>query len=312
MPRRKTARVCCLTVDADPLDVYYHNRGLVPGEKANVEAVYQDGLPRWRELLKRLGIKATFFVTGKEAAAAQNREILAALVADGHELANHSFCHPADFADLDEKRLLEEIAGAEKVISDIVGGPVLGFRAPGWNVNHELFRVLEERGYRYESSLMPLCGYRRLLGAFRLAERLSAGRLLDGQVHWSLSRQSPYRIVPQRPRVPGKSGLVEVPCGFCRCPPCPLNFTAAVWLGQSLYRLLAQAATISWAPLVFIAHGIDLVDFEKQIADERLVRKPGLARPMSEKLKLMESILGILGRGRHWVTAAELALTACD
>ncbi len=47
--------------------------------------------PRILEVLHRHGARATFFVVGRELAA--HREIAMAAMADGHELANHSYSH---------------------------------------------------------------------------------------------------------------------------------------------------------------------------------------------------------------------------
>jgi polysaccharide deacetylase family protein (PEP-CTERM system associated) len=78
-------------------------------------------------------------------------------VAAGHEIASHSYFHrlvyemsPADFHQdaLDSRKLLE----------DISGWPVRGFRAPAFSVTERtpwFFDKLAEAGYQYDSSVFP-------------------------------------------------------------------------------------------------------------------------------------------------------------
>jgi polysaccharide deacetylase family protein (PEP-CTERM system associated) len=75
----------------------------------------------------------------------------------GHEIASHSYAHrlvysmsPADF--------LEDAERSRKVLEDISGGPVLGFRASGFSVTEQtpwFFDKLVEAGYVYDSSTFP-------------------------------------------------------------------------------------------------------------------------------------------------------------
>jgi peptidoglycan/xylan/chitin deacetylase (PgdA/CDA1 family) len=62
-----------------------------------IAMTYDDGphgvnTPRLLEMLKQRGLKATFFVCGE--CVAQFPEITKHIVADGHEIANHSWSHP--------------------------------------------------------------------------------------------------------------------------------------------------------------------------------------------------------------------------
>ncbi len=49
--------------------------------------------PKLLDMLKARGIKATFFVVGQNAA--EHPEILKRMIAEGHEIGNHSWSHPA-------------------------------------------------------------------------------------------------------------------------------------------------------------------------------------------------------------------------
>jgi polysaccharide deacetylase family protein (PEP-CTERM system associated) len=52
----------------------------------------------------------------------------------------------------------EDISRAKKVLEDISGAPVLGYRCPGFSVTADtpwFFAKLAEAGYRYDSSVFP-------------------------------------------------------------------------------------------------------------------------------------------------------------
>ena len=53
---------------------------------------HKENTPRLLDILKKRGVKATFFVVGQ--CAAEFPEIMQRINADGHELANHSWSHP--------------------------------------------------------------------------------------------------------------------------------------------------------------------------------------------------------------------------
>ena len=59
-------------------------------------------------------------------------------------------------------------------------------------------------------------------------------------------------------------------------------------------------------PLVFVMHGLDLVDFE-DVRDSRLLVKPGLSVPLTEKVKYWSELLCCFARDFRLVTAEKLA-----
>ena len=68
-----------------------------PGPGQFIAMTYDDGpvvpnTPRLLDMLAARGIKATFFTVGTNAA--RNPNIIRRIVADGHELANHTWTHP--------------------------------------------------------------------------------------------------------------------------------------------------------------------------------------------------------------------------
>jgi polysaccharide deacetylase family protein (PEP-CTERM system associated) len=102
------------------------------------------------------GISATFFTLGW--VAERHPALVRRIVAAGHELASHGYWHrlaheqtPAAFA--------EDVGSARKLLEDIGGVPVVGYRAPTFSINSRnpwAFDVLTEQGYRYSSSVYPV------------------------------------------------------------------------------------------------------------------------------------------------------------
>ena len=104
--------------------------GLKPATyfQANVDGPYiamtfDDGpspetTPRLLDILKQRNIKATFFMIGQNAE--RNPEIVKRILADGHEIGNHSWTHP-QLAKLPDDRVTEEITKTQNAIKNASG-----------------------------------------------------------------------------------------------------------------------------------------------------------------------------------------------
>ena len=106
-------------------------------------------LPRFEELFAEAGVPATLFVVGQELEGSEaGRQTIARMVASGHELANHTYSHPYDLCRLPEVEIEEEIRRAHRATVEVVGeadAPV-GFRSPGYFINHKVLSVLTRLG----------------------------------------------------------------------------------------------------------------------------------------------------------------------
>src|SRR5580704_14352935 len=74
--------------------------------------------PRLLDILKQRNIKATFFMIGQNAE--RNPEIVKRILAEGHEIGNHSWIHP-QFAKLSDDRVSEEITKTQNAIKSAAG-----------------------------------------------------------------------------------------------------------------------------------------------------------------------------------------------
>ena len=77
-----------------------------------------ENTPRLLEMLKQRNIKATFFLIGQNAAS--NPDIVRRILADGHEIGNHSWTHP-QLSKLSDDRVTAEITQTQDAIKDASG-----------------------------------------------------------------------------------------------------------------------------------------------------------------------------------------------
>jgi peptidoglycan/xylan/chitin deacetylase (PgdA/CDA1 family) len=96
--------------------------------------------PRLLRILRERNIKATFFVVGQMAK--EHPEIIRAILADGHEIGNHTWSHPLNMTRLSDEKNRHEVADASKLLFDIAGYRTRLFRPPGGATNPHLKQML--------------------------------------------------------------------------------------------------------------------------------------------------------------------------
>ncbi len=108
------------------------------------------------DLFARHSRKGTFFTLGW--IAERHPEVVHRIVAEGHELASHGYDHtrvhqftPATFR--------ADVVRTKKMLEDIGGVEVRGYRAPSYSINGKnlwALDVLQETGHHYSSSIYPI------------------------------------------------------------------------------------------------------------------------------------------------------------
>jgi polysaccharide deacetylase family protein (PEP-CTERM system associated) len=93
--------------------------------------------------------KATFFVLGWFAERLPN--LVREIHSRGHEVASHGYshnlCNQQSHADLKQ-----ELTDSKKILEDIIGASILGFRAPNFSINKDILKIIEDCDYLYDSS----------------------------------------------------------------------------------------------------------------------------------------------------------------
>ena len=106
------------------------------------------GLPRILDMLKRQGIKATFFVPGW--VAEKYQEQIKRIAAEGHEIAHHGYLHE-DCSKLTIKQERAMLIRGSEALKRVTGKSPGGARLV---LGKNTLRLLSEMGFEYESTLM--------------------------------------------------------------------------------------------------------------------------------------------------------------
>lgn len=155
---------------------------------------------RLMDLLEAGGGHGTFFILG--ALAAQRPDLVQEIAVRGHEVACHGFHHRA-LEHGSPATLLAELIEARRLLEDLSGRPVLGFRAPMFSLTRRsawAAAVLTEAGFRYSSSVVP------------------AWNPMHG---WPGAPRRPFHFA---------SGLLEIPVPLGRLGPLGLPFLGGMYL----------------------------------------------------------------------------------
>lgn len=101
-------------------------------------------------------VRATFFTLGW--IADRYPGIVRRLVEQGHELASHGYAH-LRASDQSRPEFFQDIVRAKKLLEDLGGVAVRGYRAPSFSIGRSNLWAqasLKEAGYHYSSSVYPI------------------------------------------------------------------------------------------------------------------------------------------------------------
>ncbi len=131
------------------------NRGLPNGEKyIKSLSVGQYGpkrcADRIMDKLEQYGVKATFFIPGLTAE--RYPDVVKRIHAAGHEIGLHGYAHER-FAGKTRSEQIEIIEKSQRILKELTGQDVQGFRTPSGDWAVDTPGLLYERGIRYSSSM---------------------------------------------------------------------------------------------------------------------------------------------------------------
>ena len=107
-------------------------------------------------LLAERQTRATFFTLGW--VAERYPKLVRDIVAGGHELASHGYGHQRA-SDLDRAAFRDDVLRAKRVLEDVGGVAVKGYRAPSFSIGKDnlwALATLLETGHQYSSSIYPI------------------------------------------------------------------------------------------------------------------------------------------------------------
>jgi peptidoglycan/xylan/chitin deacetylase (PgdA/CDA1 family) len=149
-----------------------------------VSLTFDDGphpevTPRLLDLLRARGVRATFFLIGREAA--RHPDLVRRIAAEGHLLGNHTLTHRYLYWALPPRGVEREIAGAQQAIEAGAGVPCRWFRPPVGLKSPWQRSALARLGLRQVSWEVRFIDRRDADAEARLARRLRR-RLRPGSV----------------------------------------------------------------------------------------------------------------------------------
>ena len=146
-----------LTVDVED---YFHVSALAPSIPRETWSTRESRVTanthKLLDLFAQFGVHGTFFVLGW--VAERHPQLVKDIAAAGHEIACHGFSHRLVY-DQSPAEFREETLRSKKLLEDITGSAVLGYRAASYSiVRRSLWAldILVEIGFTYDSSIFPV------------------------------------------------------------------------------------------------------------------------------------------------------------
>jgi len=128
---------------------WYHQAAQEPLPKV-VALTFDDGphpvfTPKVLDILKRYQVRATFFLIG--ARVERYPDIARRIVAEGHEVGNHTYSHPKDLPKEGWEEVRAELERGARAIERVTGVRPKLFRPPFGYINYRLHTLAQLKGY---------------------------------------------------------------------------------------------------------------------------------------------------------------------
>lgn len=154
----------------------------------------------------RPALRATFFILGW--LARRLPDLVRDIRERGHEVASHGINHEL-CSGLPHTRLRQDLEDSRKLLEDLTGAPIHGYRAPSFSISDPVLTMIRAAGYTYDSSYNSFAlhgryGHANLNGhhrgiAVRIARNfheLPISNLQVGRVVLPLGGGGYFRIIP--------------------------------------------------------------------------------------------------------------------
>lgn len=100
--------------------------------------------PKVLDVLKKYGVKATFFLVGSRAE--KHPDVVRRIVREGHVIGNHTYNHPL-LTKISKEKFIKQVVSTEKIINDIAGYKPKFLRPPYGEINEQQLRWAGAHGY---------------------------------------------------------------------------------------------------------------------------------------------------------------------
>ena len=113
---------------------------------------------RMLELMAERGIRATCFILGW--VADKTPGLVRRITEAGHEVASHGYGHDLVY-EIGPEAFRDDLDRSKKLLEDLAGRPVRGYRAPSFSIVDWAIPILQELGFTYDSSAFPTVAHDR-------------------------------------------------------------------------------------------------------------------------------------------------------
>ena len=239
-------RICLITNDVETTSIVNHRLSDKTGE-----LVLTQGMPRLLDLYDKYGVKATFFFTGH--IAELYPEVVRMAYQRGHEVGSHGLTHEVSkaFDMLSPKEQLSHLKQSKQILEEIIGAPVVSFRAPAARVDKGFAQILQEAGFKVDSSV---CSQ-------RLDMMFSFGSLK--KLHWITAPRKAYFAKNDNIFRKGDSELLEVPVSAWGFPYIGTFMRISPALNRMTRHLLFWETCCNGRQFVFLTHPNEFIDEER-------------------------------------------------
>lgn len=150
-------RINAFSVDVeDYFQVAALAQAISPDSWPTHESRVERNTDRILALLAERAVHGTFFVLGW--IAERHPELVKRIAAAGHEVASHGYAHQLIYRQ-EEAQFREETGRSKRLLEDLTGTPVTGYRAASFSITREslwALDVLADLGFHYDSSIFPI------------------------------------------------------------------------------------------------------------------------------------------------------------
>jgi peptidoglycan/xylan/chitin deacetylase (PgdA/CDA1 family) len=249
--------IVCLTFDFDAISGFIARGQTSPSWISRGEFGPRVGAPRVLALLKKYGIRSTWFIPGHTIETFP--QACEAVLAAGHEIAHHGWTHrpPASLTREEEE---SELARGNDAIRKLAGRPARGYRSPSWDLSPHSVGLLLKHGFLYDSSLMgddytPY--YARQGDVIELEKAVVFGKettLVEMPIHWAADDAPHFEYV--RTDTTFRQGLMNA------------GAVGENWIGDFLF----MRDTVEWGVLTYTCHPFVIGRGARMIMLERVIR----------------------------------------
>lgn len=243
-----------IQIDCDSEFVIKNHYGLTEP----INHLYYSALEIFLEKFKRLKLKSTLFVVGKDINLENSLHLFKALD-DGHEIANHSFSHCANFSMISKDRFVQEVRSTNKAIKEHLGVVNMGFRAPNFNINLAHWDLLEQEGIHYDCSFL-MTPFSQVLSKIKRQDANDSRYLADNYKQckeYFLKKSTIFGFYDNTVEIPiSVFPYLKFPCHFSYL------LSTNKYLAQQIMHALISWHIKSERPLIYLFHLADIVENE--------------------------------------------------